>query len=504
MRRILLVDDEDYILELLQEIIDWEFYGFQIIGTAENAREAMKIFYREAPDIIITDICMDDISGIEFITRIRLQNSTAKIIILSAYDKFEYAQKAMKLDVDGYLLKPINKEELLSTLLEVQKKLESKNEYQDQIRYLQSSLSNLQRKYLEEQLIWIYKNGTKSEAVDIEMPGFWAVASIQTIVRNEIVFLERQIKNLAGVEAFTLFVGDGLFALLLYSSNQNGNQIKAALEQIKKKYCDDEKSVLCGVSNTDECKELSQICENSRRALNLLFYKNTKHYITNAVIKNMVQSSRREELNQEQFLLWIANNELDRCREHFQEYLKRCADRNEDKNNVDQYFNQCAYTIKSYVQEKGSITEIEKLIQDASLALRSTEVYDLFDHCLKLIDGDSFHLKKTGIIIANAQDYIRNNCYDEKFSVDLLAEYLNISKSYLSKLYKDETKESIWNYVIRVRITKAREMLVNTNATNYEITKAIGYASEYHFSRAFSKIVGVSPSTYKKLYLQKK
>lgn len=89
MTKVLLVDDERYMIEMLKEIIDWEFYGFSIVGTAENARDGMNLFYREQPDIIITDICMDQISGIEFITRIRLINASVKIMILSAYDKFE-------------------------------------------------------------------------------------------------------------------------------------------------------------------------------------------------------------------------------------------------------------------------------------------------------------------------------------------------------------------------------------------------------------------------------
>ena len=69
-------------------------------------------------------------------------------------------------------------------------------------------------------------------------------------------------------------------------------------------------------------------------------------------------------------------------------------------------------------------------------------------------------------------------------------------------MYKEETGESVWNFVMRVRITKAKELLVSTDATNFAIAKAIGYTSEYHFSRAFSKLVGVSPSVYKKMYLK--
>ena len=110
MKKVLLLDDEKYVLKMLEEMIDWEFYGFCIVGCAENVKDAMQIYYNKSPDIIITDISMQGLNGIDFITRIRLQDARTRILILSAYDKFEYAQKAVKLGVDGYLLKPIQKD----------------------------------------------------------------------------------------------------------------------------------------------------------------------------------------------------------------------------------------------------------------------------------------------------------------------------------------------------------------------------------------------------------
>ena len=108
---------------------------------------------------------------------------------------------------------------------------------------------------------------------------------------------------------------------------------------------------------------------------------------------------------------------------------------------------------------------------------------------------------RAGIVISRAQEYVKGHCCQEEFSIEQLAEFLHLSKSYLSKIYKNETGESIWNFVMRVRITKAKE-LVGTDYTNYAIARAIGYSNEYHFSRAFSKMVGVSPSAYKKMYMR--
>ena len=162
---------------------------------------------------------------------------------------------------------------------------------------------------------------------------------------------------------------------------------------------------------------------------------------------------------------------------------------------------QCISTMKTYVQGSPKEKLLETIIEEQKQIVRSSQLAALFERCLSELDEEELHRNKAALLIANAQNLIRNNCFDESFSIEVLADSLNISKSYLSRLYKDETGESVWNYVIRVRIARAKELLIHTDNTNYGIAKAIGYSSEYHFSRAFSKIVGVSPSAYKKLYM---
>lgn len=502
VRKVLLVDDERYMLEMLKEMIDWEFYGFSIVGAAENARDAMTLFYREQPDIIITDICMDQISGIEFITRIRLTNASVKIMILSAYDKFEYAQKAVKLDVDGYLLKPVNRDELLSSLLELQKKLESGSQYQEQIRDLKHSLDSLQKKYVEEQLIRIYEHGGEPASRALKEDSCWAVVSIQAVVRNEIVFLEQDMKAYDDLEVFLLFVGDGLFALFLCSDPKNRKTMKKALEQIRQKYCEHDRTLLCGVSTAEEAGSLSEACRASKCFLNQLFYTESGAWLSHGIARGKREMAHGTAMNQEQILLWLAAHETQRLREMFRVWLDYCAEGNADRSEVIQIFWQCISTMKAYVQGSAKEKQLEKMMEELKQIIRSRQLTDLFERCLSELDEEELHRNKAALLIANAQNLIRNNCFDESFSIEVLADSLNISKSYLSKLYKDETGESVWNYVIRVRIARAKELLIQTDDTNFAIAKAIGYSSEYHFSRAFSKIVGVSPSAYKKLYME--
>lgn len=128
-----IADDEILTLDLLQNIIDWDTLGIEIIGKAQNGLEVISIIEKDCPDILITDIRMPEMDGLGLIKNIRNKNKNMKIIILSAYGEFEYAQKALSYDVAGYLLKPVDEdkmEELIKKVInEIEEEQEIKNTF---------------------------------------------------------------------------------------------------------------------------------------------------------------------------------------------------------------------------------------------------------------------------------------------------------------------------------------------------------------------------------------
>lgn len=124
MIKVLVVDDEPFIRQGLGILIDWNHYGYEIVGEAANGREALEKLKEGVYDLVITDIKMPEVSGIELIKRIRETNKEIKIIVLSGYYEFEYAKQAIKYQVMDYILKPIQKDELIHTLTEIQERAE--------------------------------------------------------------------------------------------------------------------------------------------------------------------------------------------------------------------------------------------------------------------------------------------------------------------------------------------------------------------------------------------
>lgn len=116
MYNVLLVDDEKLILEGLKNIIDWEELNLKISDTAENGEEALSKFKQNPADIVITDIMMPKMNGLNLIKEIKAIDNNIKFIILSGYDDFCYTKQAIKLNIENYILKPINEDELLETL----------------------------------------------------------------------------------------------------------------------------------------------------------------------------------------------------------------------------------------------------------------------------------------------------------------------------------------------------------------------------------------------------
>ncbi|WP_394863070.1 response regulator, partial [Paraclostridium bifermentans] len=124
MYKLYLLDDEPFILEGLKYIIDWEEYGFDVVGTSSNGEDGFNFIKNEDVDLIITDIMMPKMTGLELISNLKKINHNAKFIVLSAFQEFQYAKEAISMGAENYLTKPIDEDELIQTIEGVKKKIE--------------------------------------------------------------------------------------------------------------------------------------------------------------------------------------------------------------------------------------------------------------------------------------------------------------------------------------------------------------------------------------------
>lgn len=128
MLKVLIADDEYYARLGIRTSVDWETYGFEIVAEAADAYEAYEKFMQTRPDIVITDICMEDTSGLDFIKKVRNEpEADVEFVVLTGYAKFEYAKQALELGVTSYVLKPVRNDELIEIMLDIKEKIEKKS-----------------------------------------------------------------------------------------------------------------------------------------------------------------------------------------------------------------------------------------------------------------------------------------------------------------------------------------------------------------------------------------
>ena len=142
MFKVLIVDDEIYVVALIRKLIDWDKFDMKVEGTANDGITALNMVKEINPDLVIVDIRMPGYDGISFMDKVREFNTNVRFIVISGHKQFDYAKGAMRNNVEDYLLKPINKEELESVLGNVHKQLRELHEKEQQIQMMETELDS--------------------------------------------------------------------------------------------------------------------------------------------------------------------------------------------------------------------------------------------------------------------------------------------------------------------------------------------------------------------------
>lgn len=148
MLKLLVADDEFYVRYGIKESIEWDELGIELVAEACDAEEAYEMYAEYRPNIIITDICMEDTSGLDLIERIRKEDDEVEFIILTGYAKFEYAKQALKFGVTNYMLKPFRNEELISIVTDIKERFEKKHKMHEQIHDFYENINFLKDKFI--------------------------------------------------------------------------------------------------------------------------------------------------------------------------------------------------------------------------------------------------------------------------------------------------------------------------------------------------------------------
>lgn len=508
--KILFVDDEPLTRTYLRQIIDWEELGITVAGEAGNGKEALQLIAREPFDIMITDIRMPVIDGIELIQAIRETSQEMKIIVLSAYSDFEYARTVFSYGITGYLIKPINEEKLLSLVQKAQQELQCSIEEAQKSRFTQTLAA--------ETLLW--EQITKPNTDEQFFRKFESLRSKPDLSRYQLVsltFTRSDLTRKAVVaalhEASPLFENYGRFIIraarrvwLMILEKEIGSQEVRLAGEIIHSRIDPAAYIL--VSGTHASPStLSEAYTELNYLTALRFYANRTHYVFYRKRKHPVPAvpsfTIYDAVNRSILLLQSrALTTIDAYMDELDEMTQQLyGDQVEEYKN---YWAMFLLLVRTRIEQSDALIHLPRVLKEFEHttfqdAESSEQILDFLKSCFAAVLQTSVSVpdNQSMPIVQMIKEYIQKN-YQKKVSLDSIAEAHELSKNYVCRVFHNVTGVTLWDYLTMVRIEHAKQMLSSSSRTTGEIAQLVGYENQGYFSSVFKKKTGISPKKFRK------
>lgn len=539
MYKILIAEDESEMRNLLVKYIKREEPELEVVGSAVNGKEALSLTEECRPDIVLTDISMPVMDGLEFLQRAMQQNILLKAVIISGYDEFEYAKKAIALGVSDYLLKPFDPFELKEVLGKIKEELGKQKILLDNMQLLKEKVdvnATIQKERVLRDII--------EGKVDIEEPEqnilniaadyycicllklpLYLSASSWNIGKQENI--DELVKILSEgcipkeVQVGGLSFGDS-GAILILAGDAPGKQqffykVREGMEHLQKsmeKYYD--VRLICVIGGVyDEWKDLSISYAETLQEWRGLASSDKKLIICgeeNAapVSVELPDTSRIIKNLKEQILLSVRMGQEKESIQYLDELIQvyaSIAPRKTDfvaisaEELVYVIFNEIEQNDIRLSQEQTNEeiqNQMKEQLKNASLLEIRELLRRYFALCHKSFLENKGH-KQTEEIVENVKNLIECNLDCEELTLEWISEKVHFSSTYVRQIFKQKTGERLMEYVIRKRMEKAGTLLLKTNMKVQEIAEVCGYSNQRYFASSFKKYYDCTPTDFKEM-----
>lgn len=520
MYKVFIADDEKHIRILLRNLIPWDEMNLFFSGEADDGATALKMILEIRPDIIILDIRMPEMDGIEIIRKAKENLPDAIFLLISGHREFEYAHAAIEYGVDNYLLKPINQETLLHALHQgisrLSQRASTSGSGPDAVSY-EVRCDLLMQAYLhrDERI-----NGAslqeinRSFGLNLRQGSTYVTAALQPDAKTALT--NEQFHNLLNqicgyLEKYPLPAGCDLFCrsngyasiLLLCAPDEEAmnSTLSLLLDQARNRffsYC----WLTAGISEAGS--------QPTFIALDQALYA-LKSRITLGIQKNIrfrecsfqpLPSSAVRIMNDLRGIVDVLDTQ------RFSVWFQQLADLlDEDANDPDEIISLLLQTCKKVTEqlwesneEKEKEAQMQSFqyaiyrIKDRKTLLKQTgeDLVGAMEDCLRRRQSrDSLYIRK-------AKEYIQDHC-SENITLEMICSIIYINPAYFSVLFKKEVGINYSDYLLNYRMEKARQLLADPQWTIEQVGQQVGYHDTRHFSRLFMKRFGIKPSEYRKL-----
>ena len=531
---VILVDDESEIIEGIIQKVDFESLGFIVVGAAENGEEAFQLSLKLKPDIVISDIIMPFMDGLTLGEKLKEELPNTKIILFSGHDDLEYAHRAIKMNVVEYVLKPVNAQEIAIILTNVKNQLDQEYETRRDYEFLKLHYQNMLPILRDQFLAGILDGKLNEDEVleqaplanfDLNSKGYCVVLfeitkQTQTQV-SQMIFKE---KNSLMMNAAVKQLAEDILSKYVNSHVFYSNAQIAAIVQL---YEQTDTEMLNNVVN-EVCMAASRIYDMK---LSAGISNTTNQWSTLSYAKNEAISALdyRLVLGDGKAIAYEDIAQDTTISLSFQEQDSktlssaiRLASSLEIKETVSSIFGQLyrhkmpldryhvfvmelmlsllkmmeQYQIDSKAIFAKNFDPYHPLKQFNSLVEFEKELTRICVAISRSIQEQRVHASKA--VVSSVMEYIQENFANPTLNVETISRSFHISASYLSRIFKKETDESLIGYLTDLRLEEATKLLLTTNEKSYAVAQQVGYSDPNYFSYVFKKKYGIAPTRYRK------
>lgn len=528
---VLLVDDEEFVYEVIMKKLNWAALGFRIEGYARNGVEALEMAEELQPDVVMTDIKMPYMDGLTLCKELKTRNPGIKVIIFSGFDEFEFAKEAIKIEAEEYILKPIDADELSSVFerihITLDKEIDEKRNIDKLQEYYMNSLPMLQENFYISLIEGrMPENTIHKYASDYQIPfegPFYAVA---------VLSISYSSKNGQEMEVAPFLLQMSVRQLTEEYLTPKGHTRTLSYigDIVVVAQITDEKGYYAFTDDCDRlCKMAKRICKaNVTAGIGYLCdkpyhiresYQSAKDALSYRVLYGNMRAINATEVGEEE---WAQEN-------HLEDEAIRKILRSMKLNEKEQLPKAVDAFVEGLTEAKLSITDFRVILMKLVVELTDfmgnyqlsmadvmeSENEDLLQVLLQQESSEALGEKlttyctrirrlmnerrkdSTQSFVSKAVEYVADHYADQEIGIDSVCSYLNVSSAYFSTAFKKETGKTFINYLTEYRMEKAVELLTKSDEKTYIIAEKVGYADPNYFSYVFKKQFGVSPSKYR-------
>lgn len=517
MYSVLIVDDEKIIRIGLRTLIHWESCGFKIVGAVSDGKQALEVIEKEEIDLVLTDIKMPNLDGIELVKCLDKKGFAGEIIMLTSYGEFELARECLRYGAHDYLLKgTLIPSELMEAVQSAKEKLDKKPKsvktYESK-KFNQEDLARIGDHFMQ---VMLEKEGYTEQFTLSEPYTFLLFKYVQSKAQKEKVkekalmpyqtSIENIIAEALPRQGVPILFFENEWCLYILpkehvENKEEVHKIGIHIQNLIKLYTNIK---IIGVvsRNIYTSKDLLQSLKDTKKVAGFVFYEGYDNILDEEMISLIkpylggIYIGLEERLHQE---IKIGHyTETVQILDTYMEEMQGCyMEQKEAEMKLNALLQNFILDYGIYLE--GHKTKLNELVEQYRKSTLFREMHNILNELIHMICTVLLRIKNKNYRkeIIEVMHYIDTHI-GEKITLNSIATQINMNESYISRLFKSETGMNIIHYINMIKMEKAKELLKEKNMIVKDVAYALGFEEQSYFNRMFNKYFGINPKEYKK------